>query len=36
MEDLSMKDLKVDPGLADPSLMAACWEASDELMPSGD
>ena len=36
MEDLSRKDLTVDPGLADPSLMAACWEASDELMPSGD
>jgi isocitrate lyase len=36
MEDLSMKDLTVGPGLADPSLMAACWEASDELMPSGD
>jgi hypothetical protein len=25
-----------DPSLADPSLMATCWEASDELMPSGD
>jgi len=25
-----------DPLMADPSLMAACWEASDELMPSGD
>ncbi len=24
-----------DP-MADPSLVAACWEASDELMPSGD
>src|ERR1700726_795062 len=36
MEDRSMRDLTVDPGLADPSLMAACWEASDELMPSGD
>src|ERR1700674_5090029 len=36
MEDLSRKDLTVDPGLADPSLLAACWEASDELMPSGD
>src|SRR6202790_450525 len=35
-EDLSVKDLTVGPGLADPSLMAACWEASDELMPSGD
>jgi Isocitrate lyase family len=26
----------VDPLTADPSLMATCWEASDELMPSGD
>ena len=25
-----------DPLLTDPSLMAPCWEASDELMPSGD
>jgi isocitrate lyase len=25
-----------DPLMTDPSLMAACWEASDELMPSGD
>jgi hypothetical protein len=36
MEDSSMKGLAADPGMADPSLMAACWEASDELMPSGD
>jgi isocitrate lyase len=36
MENLSMKGLTVDPGMADPSLMTACWEASDELMPSGD
>jgi len=36
MEDLSVTDLTADPGMADPSLMAACWEASDELMPSGD
>src|ERR1700675_4951116 len=35
-EDLSVKDLTVGPGLADPSLMAACWDASDELMPSRD
>jgi isocitrate lyase len=26
----------VDPLTADPSLMATWWEASDELMPSGD
>ena len=25
-----------DPLFTDPSLMAPCWEASDELMPSGD
>jgi len=25
-----------DPSMTDPSLMATCWEASDELMPSGD
>ena len=25
-----------DPLMADPALMAACFEASDELMPSGD
>src|SRR6267378_5304516 len=36
MEHPSMKGLTTDPGMADPSLMAACWEASDELMPSGD
>jgi len=24
-----------DPLMADPSLMAACWEASDEMMPRG-
>src|SRR6202790_953665 len=36
MEDLSVTDLTADPGMADRSLMAACWEASDELMPSGD
>src|SRR6202045_735321 len=36
MEDLSVTDLTADPGMADPSPMAACWEASDELMPSGD
>jgi hypothetical protein len=24
-----------NPSFADP-LMAACWEATDELMPSGD
>jgi len=39
--DLNMNGLTADPamansGMADPSLMAACWEASDELMPSGD
>jgi isocitrate lyase len=34
--DLTMKHLTADPVMADPSLMAACWEASDELMPSGD
>ena len=28
--------LFTDPSLTDPSLMAPCWEASDELMPSGD
>src|SRR6266849_58987 len=27
---------EVDPEMTDPALMAACWEASDELMPSGD
>ena len=27
---------EVDPELADPALVVACWEASDELMPSGD
>jgi hypothetical protein len=26
----------IDPSITDPSLMAACWETSDELMPSGD
>ena len=36
IEDPSMKGLIADPAMADPSLMAACWEASDELMPSGD
>jgi len=46
MEDLSAKldhthaitvpVAMADPEMADPSLMAACWEASDELMPSGD
>ncbi len=36
MEDLSTKGLAADSGMADPSLMAASWEASDELMPSGD
>jgi isocitrate lyase len=36
MEDLSTKSLTADPGMADPALMAGCWEASDELMPSGD
>jgi isocitrate lyase len=36
MEDLSMKGLAADPEMADPSLLAASWEASDELMPSGD
>jgi len=36
IEDLSMKGLTADPAMADPALMAACWEASDELMPSGD
>jgi isocitrate lyase len=36
MKDLSMKGLTADPAMADPALMAACWEASDELMPSGD
>jgi isocitrate lyase len=36
LEDLSMKGLTADPAMADPALMAACWEASDELMPSGD
>jgi len=25
-----------DPLMTDPSLMVACWKASDELMPSGD
>ncbi len=35
-EDLNMKGQTADPVMADPSLMAACWEASDELMPSGD
>jgi isocitrate lyase len=35
IEDPSMKGLTADPAMADPSLMA-CWEASDELMPSGD
>src|ERR1700693_2648615 len=36
MEDLSMKGPTADPVIADPSLLSACWEASDELMPSGD
>jgi len=36
MEDLSIKGLTADPVIADPSLLSACWEASDELMPSGD
>src|ERR1700694_6055015 len=36
VDDPSMKGLTADPTIADPSLMAACWEASDELMPSGD
>jgi isocitrate lyase len=36
IEDPNMKGLTADPAMADPSLMAACWEASDELMPSGD
>src|SRR6202166_2278476 len=36
MEDLNTKDLATEPAMADPALMVACWEASDELMPSGD
>jgi hypothetical protein len=36
IEDPNKKGLTADPAMADPSLMAACWEASDELMPSGD
>jgi isocitrate lyase len=36
IEDLSMKGPTADPAMADQALMAACWEASDELMPSGD
>ncbi len=28
--------MPADPLMADPALMAACFEASDELMPSGD
>jgi isocitrate lyase len=37
MADPLMTDqLMTDPLLANPSLMATCWEASDELMPSGD
>src|ERR1700693_5866190 len=36
MEDLSMKGPTADPVIADPSLLSACWEESDELMPSGD
>jgi isocitrate lyase len=35
-EDLRMEGLTADPVMADPALMAACWEASDELLPSGD
>jgi isocitrate lyase len=27
---------ETEPALVDPTLMAGCWEASDELMPSGD
>ncbi len=27
---------QADLALVDPTLMAGCWEASDELMPSGD
>jgi hypothetical protein len=33
---LMTDQLMTDPLLTNPSLMATCWEASDELMPSGD
>jgi isocitrate lyase len=36
LEDRNVEDLIADPAMADPALMVACWEASDELMPSGD
>jgi len=35
-EELTVKDLTTEARMSDPSLLAACWEASDELMPSGD
>jgi isocitrate lyase len=35
-DPLFMDRSVTDPSFTDPSLMAPCWEASDELMPSGD
>ena len=32
----AIDDEKFAKFMVDPALMAACWEASDELMPSGD